>query len=86
MKLNRELVKRDIAGEVILVPVGKSVYDANGLFAINELGAFLWDRLEAAESEEDLLKAVLEEYEVTPAVAAADLREFLEKLRAYGIL
>lgn len=86
MKIKKELVKRDVAGDVILVPVGKTVYEANGLFILNELGAFLWDRLEAAESEADLLKAILEEYEVTREQAAADLQEFLEKLRELGIL
>ena len=86
MKIKKELVKRDIAGDTILVPVGKTVYDSNGLFILNELGAFLWDRLEAANSEEELLSAILEEYEVTEDVAKKDLSAFLDKLRELGII
>ena len=86
MKIKKELVKRDIAGDTILVPVGKTVYDSNGLFILNELGAFLWDRLEAARSEEELLGLILDEYEVPEAVAAKDLRTFLDNLRELGIL
>ena len=86
MKIKKELVKRDIAGDIILVPVGKTVYDSNGLFILNELGAFLWDRLEEAQSEDELLTAILNEYEVTEEVAAKDLRAFLDKLRDMGIL
>ena len=86
MKIKKELVKRDVAGETILVPVGKTVYDSNGLFILNELGSFLWERLEAAESEEELLRAVLEEYEVSEAQAAQDIRAFLNKLRGMEIL
>lgn len=86
MKIKKELVKRDVAGDTILVPVGKTVYDSNGLFILNELGAFLWDRLEAAASEEELLEAVLAEYEVTRDVAQKDLRDFLDKLREMKIL
>ena len=86
MKIKKELVKRDIAGDTILVPVGKTVYDSNGLFILNELGAFLWDRLETAENEEELLTAVLNEYEVTEETARKDLRAFLDKLRDMGIL
>ena len=86
MKIKKELVKRDIVGDTILVPVGKTVYDSNGLFILNELGSFLWDRLEAAENEEELLHAVLNEYEVTENVAEKDLRTFLDKLREMGIL
>lgn len=86
MKIHKELVKRNVAGDTILVPVGKTVYEANGLFILNELGAFLWDRLPEAETEEDLLQAVLAEYEVTEDVAKADIRAFLDKLRELGIL
>lgn len=86
MKIKKELVKRDIAGDTILVPVGKTVYDSNGLFILNELGSFLWDRLETAENEEALLGAILEEYEVTEQTAKKDLRAFLDKLRELGIL
>lgn len=86
MKIKKELVKRDIAGDIILVPVGRTVYEGNGLFVLNEQAAFLWDRLEAARTEEDLLQAVLAEYEVTEEVARADIRTFLEKLRDKKIL
>ena len=45
MIIKKELIKRDIAGEVFLVPVGKSMYDSNGLFILTELGAFIWELL-----------------------------------------
>ncbi len=86
MQIKRELIKRDIAGDTILVPVGKTVYESNGLFVLNELGAFLWDRLADAEDEKALLDAVLVEYDVSPEVAQADIREFLGKLKTLGIL
>ena len=86
MTIQKELVKREIAGDTILVPVGQTVYETNGLFILNELGSFLWDRLPDAEDEEALLQAVLAEYEVTGEVARADIREFLDNLRKLGII
>ncbi len=86
MEIKKELIKREIAGDTILVPVGKTVYDANGLFVLNELGTFLWDLLPQAETAEDLLKAVLEEYEVSEAEARKDIGEFLETLKTMKIL
>ena len=86
MTIQKELVKREIAGDTILVPVGQSVYESNGLFVLNELGSFLWDRLPDAEDEEALLQAVLAEYEVSQEVARAALREFLDNLRKLGII
>ena len=86
MKLKKELISREIAGERFLVPVGKSVYDANGLFFLTAVGEFLWDRLAEAQGVEDLLKAVLEEYDVEESVARKDITSFLEKLRLLEII
>lgn len=86
MTIKKELIKREIAGDTILVPVGKTVYDSNGLFVLNELAAFIWDILPKAETEQEICEAVLAEYEVTPEEAAADVAAFLAKLRELNIL
>ncbi len=86
MNIKKELIKRQVAEDTILVPVGKTVYDSNGLFVLNELGAFIWDLLPEAESEEAICQAVLEGYEVAPEEVRADIAAFLNKLREMGIL
>lgn len=86
MKIKKELIKRDIAGETFLVPLGKTVYDSNGLFVLTELGDFIWDLLPEAEGVEDILRAVLAEYEVDEETARADIEKFLEKLNKMDIL
>lgn len=86
MEIKKQLMKRQVAGETFLVPLGKAVYDSNGLFFLTEVGAFLWDLLEKAESEEELVAAVLAEYDVDEVTARADINAFLTKLREMGIL
>ena len=86
MEIKKELLKREIAGDSFLIPVGKSVYDSNGMFVLTELGAFIWDLLPQAESPEDILQKVLAEYEVDEATARADIAEFLQKLQDLQIL
>lgn len=86
MKIKKELIKREIGGETILVPVGKTVYDSKGLFVINELGTFIWEMLPKAETEEDILNAILSEYDVSEAEAKKDLEEFLDTLRKMEII
>lgn len=86
MKIKKELIKREIGGETILVPVGKTVYDSKGLFVINELGAFIWNLLPEADDEEVILKAILEEYDVSEQEAKKDLEEFLNTLKEMNII
>ncbi len=86
MIIKKELIKRDIAGDTILVPVGKTVYDSNGLFVLNELGTFIWEILPQAQSEADIVDAVLEAYEVSAEEAKADVAEFLDKLKKLEII
>lgn len=86
MKIKKELIARNIAGDVILVPVGKAVYENNGLFALSELGAFIWERLPAARDQEEILRDVLQVYEVSEEQARQDLEEFLQQLRKMEII
>jgi hypothetical protein len=86
MKIRKELLKREVGGDVFLVPLGKTVYDSNGLFVLTELGAFIWDLLPQAETEEEILQNILQEYEVEEATARKDLTKFLDKLRDMNIL
>ena len=86
MNIKKELIKREIAGDTILVPVGSAVLDSNGLFVLNELGAFIWDLLPNVDSEESICNAVLEQYDVSEDTAKQDVAAFLKKLQELGII
>ena len=86
MIIKKELIKREIAGDTILVPVGKTVLDSNGLFVLNELGAFIWELIPNVDTEEEICKAVLTEYEAQPQEVVQDVKAFLEKLEQLGII
>lgn len=86
MEIKKELIKREIAGDIILIPVGKTVYENNGLFVLNELGAFIWDLLADAPDAQAICQAVLENYEVSEEEARNDVEEFLSKLKEMDIL
>lgn len=86
MRIVKEFVLREIAGDYILVPVGNTVSEFNGLITLNEVGVFLWERLQDDISQGDLVTAVLEEYEVDADTADRDVAEFLEPLKEAAIV
>lgn len=86
MKIRKQLVKRTIAGDVILVPVGDASLELKGLLTLNETGERMWDLLPQCETEEALVRQMLEEYEVDEVALRADVGEFLDRLRQLEIL
>lgn len=86
MRVEKEFVLREIAGDYIIIPTGKTVLDFNGLITVNEVGVSLWKMLQNEVSFEDLVHGILEEYDVEEEVAREDIQEFLDKLVEGGIL
>ena len=73
-------------GDIVLVPINKSTSKFDGLITMNEIGKFIWENIESAKDEEELLQRILDEYEVERDVAKADLDEFLGKLKEIDII
>ena len=75
MKLKAQLVKREIAGDTILVPVGETTTKLQGLLTINETGAAIWDALPEAENEEAIVERLYEAFDVERDVLRQDVRK-----------
>lgn len=86
MKLEKEFVLREIAGDYVIIPVGKTVIEFNGLITVNEVGVSIWNMLQNEITFDQIVQGILNEYEVEESVAREDIREFLDKLIDGGIL
>ena len=80
MKKRGEYVLREIAGEYILVPIGETAMKMNGMVTLNDVGVFIWNKLKEECTSEELLKAILDEYEIDEEQAKSDLNEFLHQM------
>ena len=86
MKLKDGFVLRKIANQYMAVPVGARAKELHGMIGLNETGAFIWERLSNGRSQEEIVKALCEEYEVLQADASASVERFWEKLKSEGML
>ena len=86
LKIDKEYVLRQIGDDYIIVPVGQAALSFNGMITVNETGAFLWEQLVKGTSKEELLRNMLETYEVTQEDAEKDIDEFLKVLYKNNIL
>ncbi len=86
MKQKKEFALREIAGETLLLPVGKTALDTNGIIALNVLGAEIWALLPEAVDEEDIVQRLYAEYDAPMEVIRADVAQFMGKLRGLAII
>ena len=76
-----DMVARKILDEVILVPVSRNVADMQSIFTLNETGARVWDMIDGKNTEDDIVKTLVEENEVEEAQARQDLSVILSQLQ-----
>ncbi|MBO5071069.1 MAG: PqqD family protein [Roseburia sp.] len=86
MRIKKDFVLREIAGDYIVIPTGQTVLEFNGLITMNDVGVSLWKMLQEEVTMDNLVAGILEEYEVEEDVAREDIQEFLNKLIESGIL
>jgi hypothetical protein len=86
MKRIKEYIKRNIAGEIVLVPAGQTAEDFNGMITLTESGDFIWEHLEEARNFNHLVELILEEYDIDKETAAQDASAFLMQLLQAGMI
>lgn len=86
MRIKKDFILREIAGDYIIIPTGTTALEFNGLITVNEVGVALWEMLQAEVTLDDLVKGILDEYDVSEEIAREDIQEFLEELIKGGIL
>lgn len=86
MKLKKEFVLREVAGSWIVLATGKTTLDFNGMISLNDSGALLWQTLENGANRDELIETLMQNYEVEPKTACADVDAFIKKLTDAGCL
>lgn len=86
MKIVKEFILRDIAGEYVLVPTGATTQEFNGLITLTDTAGFIWENIEKAGSMQELENRILEKYQVEEETARKDTEEFVRELQKAGIL
>ncbi len=80
MRQSPNIVSRNIAGEVILVPIARNADELESIYTLNETASTIWDALDGQRNLADLAGLIVAEYDVTDDVAFADLVELIEQL------
>ena len=86
MKIVKEFILREIAGESVLVPTGETTQEFNGLITMTDTAKFIWEHLETTDSFEELLELMVKEYDIDEETARADAINFIDQLLGTGFI
>jgi len=74
-------VSRDLAGEAVLLQLKTGVY-----YGLDEIGAFVWTRMQKPIAVSELRDAMMAEYDVTAERCETDLLALLNRLLSEGLI
>jgi len=77
---NPDIVSRQIGDESILVPIRRNVADLESVFTLGGTGVRIWELIDGRQTVGELLARVVEEFDIGPEQAEADLFEYLQSL------
>ncbi len=86
VKIRNGFTLRSVVDEHMVMPTGDNIAKFDGAIVLNEVSAFVFRQLENAVSQDDLLAAVLAEFDVDEQTAARDLDTLLARFRELNLL
>jgi hypothetical protein len=78
------VVLRKVGGRSLLMAIHLNSGSKETLFSLNETGEFVWRLLDGTRAFEEVVAAIVNEYDVDEATARADLSDFLDQARSLG--
>lgn len=86
MKIKNGFAKRKIADSNIVVPVGKTNKEFNGMITLNDSASFFWDCFCKDITIDKAVQMVINEYEIDEQTARKDIENFVDMLRQNNII
>lgn len=87
MKIKEGFLVKKILDDYLVIPTGDNIVDFSVAVSLNESGAFLWQQLTEEKSQEELVDALLSEYDLSDRIVANDdVEEFVGLLKLHNFL
>jgi hypothetical protein len=85
-KRKEDIIHRKIAGESILVPIRGELADMSNIFFMNTVGEFIWEFLDGNMHLDDIINAIIDDFDVSRNKADTDANEFITDLQKAGLI
>jgi hypothetical protein len=79
------IVSRRIAGELFLVPISGDLANMQRIFTLTAVAEFIWEKLDGRKNLNEILRQVLDRFDVPEKQAEVDIKEFVTELLKEGL-
>ena len=86
MKIKKGFVVREIAGKSVVIALGEASKSFKGMIELNGTARIIWDMLSEGKERDEMVKAIVSEFDVDEATAAADIDRFIAALEGANVL
>ena len=86
MKIADGFVLSKMRDTAIVIPVGSKTINFKSVISLNETGEFLWKQLSTDKTEQELVLALMKEYETDEETAKGDVIAFINTLKNKNLL
>ncbi len=85
MKIKEGFILKTVAGETVVLP-GSGTTNLDMMISLNDTARFLWEKLTVGAEMQELVDALLAEYEVDEETARRAVKAFIQKLEENDFL
>lgn len=80
-----DLIERRVADETFLLPVRGALANTVEMFALSEVGQFIWSRADGTRGGTELVNEVLSEFDVSKEQAQEEVASFIAQMKTLGL-
>lgn len=86
MRLKDDFILHNTGEDFVIIATGEATKNFNGIIKLNNMGGEIVGLLTTDISEEEIIKAIVEKYEVEYEIAREDILNLLDSLRKTGVI
>lgn len=85
-KAKSNYIHRKIAGNDVLITVGRNIANFNGYIELNSTASLIWDTLKSGATKEELVQLLMNTYNIDEKTASKDVDEYLGQLSEHEMV
>lgn len=80
-----QFAARKVGEELVLVPLKNNIAQMTEMFTLNPVAAFIWENINDQTTEVDLVRKIVEEFDIDIQTAKEDLMQFVSEINSINI-